>query len=260
MRDFLVYTYCLIKNPIPRLRLRGIDNKKVYQIAYQDLVAIVSQVKRAQFNRKALLKNLKKPKWAEEKIRNHAKVTQKVMEKQTVLPFKFGTIFKNDQGVKKMLRGNQAKFLFLLNKFRDKEEWGVKVYSERKKLTQVLGEKDREMKRLRKEISNAPPGRAYLLEKKYKDKLEGKTTKMINKSATEIFKSLKQVSKNSCLNKNLPSSLSGKDKEMILNSVFLVDKADFNKFSRALNRLLKRYQKFALEGKLSGPWPVYSFL
>lgn len=260
MKDFLVYIYCLAKKPIARFNIRGLGNKKVYQISYQDLTAVVSEVKKEEFNKKALLKNLKKPKWAEEKIRTHAEVIQEVMEKQTVLPLKFGTIFKNDEGVKKCLKANKAKFRSLLNRFEDKEEWGVKIYADRKKLAQVLGEKDREIKKLKKQVATVSPGHAYLWEKKRKEELEEKTAETVNKCVSEIFETLGRESLASRLNKNLPSKLSGKKKDMILNSVFLVDKGHFDNFSKSLNRLLKKYQQFALEGELSGPWPVYSFL
>lgn len=159
-----------------------------------------------------------------------------------------------------MLRANKMKFLRLLNKFKDKEEWGVKIYSDRKKLAQVLERKDREIKKLKKQIASASAGHAYLLKKKRQEKLEEKVVETVNQCISEIFRNLGKMSEASHLNKNLPPSLSGKEKEMILNSVYLVNKTNFNQFSKLLNRMLKKYQEFGLEGEFSGPWPVYSFL
>lgn len=256
----LIYTYCLTRKAIPRFSLSGIDKQKIYQLSWQDLTAIVSKVKYKDFKQKALIKNLKRPKWAEAKIRTHAAVVQKVMEKQTVLPLKFGTIFKNDTGVKKMLRASQAKFTALLNKFKDKQEWGVKIYADSQKLRQFLKKTDEDFNKIKRRAEQASSGQNYLLEKKAAEELEEKVAETINHCVNKIYSSLGLKSLQSRLSKNLPFNATGKNKDMILNSVFLVDKGHFNKFNQSLNKMLTQYKQFNLEAELSGPWPVYSFL
>lgn len=259
MKNNLIYAYCITKNPA-RFSMKGIDNQKIHKIAYQNLVAIVNYVKYEDFNKKALIANLKNPKWAEGKIRAHAEVTQKVMEKQTVLPLKFGTIFKNDEGVRKSLKANKTKFLHLLNKFEGKEEWGVKIYAGNQKFGQYLKKTDKELKKIQGQAQRSSGGWAYLLEKKGKKELGEKVAETAKKCVAGIFEVLSQESKASRLNKNLSPKLSGKATEMILNSVFLVDKRHFNKFRQSLNKMLEKYKHFGLEVELSGPWPAYNFL
>lgn len=259
-KEQLLYAYCITNSSNKRVDMKGIDNKTVFVLPYQKVAAIVSKVDFKDFNKKTLIANLKKTKWAEEKVRRHAEVTQKIMEKQTVLPLKFGTIFKDETGIKRMLRASQAKFFKLLTKFKDKAEWGVKIYADSKKFKRYIEKNDAEIKQIQKKAKTSSMGRRYLLGKKLQEKLEQKASEAVNQSATEIFATLSSESEDSRLNKNLPPSLSGKDKDMILNSVFLIEQGSLAKLKGSLNKLLKKYNRFELQGELSGPWPAYNFL
>lgn len=255
----MIYTYCLTRSA-PARNIRGINGRKVYGISTGQLCAVVSKVPKKDFGKNQLVENLKDPAWAEKKLRRHAEVTGKVMEEQTVLPLKFGTIFKSQGSIKAMLAANRQQFLSLLSKFSAKQEWGIKIYADLAKLGDFVLSSNDEIKKLKKKVQSCPRGRSYLLQKKLEESLKKKTEQEAMGLAQKVFDTLTRQSQESQLSKLLPKKLTGKEEEMILNSVHLVDRKNFNKFKKSLNETIKKFETLGLAGELSGPWPPYSFV
>lgn len=255
----LVYIYCITKNALTG-NVRGINGQRIYGISGLGLSAIVSRVPRKEFGKKQLVKNLKDPSWTEKMLRKHADATGKVMRKQTLLPLKFGTIFKSEQTAKAMLAANRQQFLTLLDRLRGKQEWGVKIYADLDKLENFIQKTNREIKRLKKKAQEATPGRSYLLQKKLEENLKKEIEQEALSLAQKIFDTLTKQSQESRLNELIARNLMGKDEEMILNSAHLVERKNFEQFKKSLNVTLKESKGLGLSGELSGPWPPYSFV
>ena len=98
----LIYLYC-VTHKIPKLK----DMEKLvggpYFVYHQGLYAVVSEVREDEFGEENLKKNLANLEWIKQKASIHEQVIEEVMKDACVIPFKFGTIFNNEDNLKTML-------------------------------------------------------------------------------------------------------------------------------------------------------------
>ena len=59
---------------------------------------------------------------------DHARVIADCFQHSTVLPFRFGTIFNDDESLRKSIRSNQRQFLGNIDKLRGKTEMHLKIF------------------------------------------------------------------------------------------------------------------------------------
>ncbi len=250
-----LYAYGLVGKGPKQLSILGIDKKnKVYSVEGRGICVCVSEIDTDEFQDeiKKLLSKLTNPpaggpNEAEEILRGHEDVLDALMKLTTVVPFKFGTILKDEKAASKMLRDNEEKFKKLLSKFTGREEWGLKVYAgpEPKKLEMKRGKLSR--------------GTAYLLGRKMEEESKNDAAAKLAKTAEAIFQEAGEDAYEAKLNKTLPQKLTGRNKEMILNTAYLIEKEKVARFCKQVKKLVEKYKSAGIEIELSGPWPPYSF-
>jgi len=59
---------------------------------------------------------------------DHARVIADCFQHSTVLPFRFGTVFNDDESLRKSIRSNQRQFLGNIDKLRGKTEMHLKIF------------------------------------------------------------------------------------------------------------------------------------
>jgi len=59
---------------------------------------------------------------------DHARVIADCFQHSTVLPFRFGTVFNDDEALRKSIRSNQRQFLGNIDKVRGKTEMHLKIF------------------------------------------------------------------------------------------------------------------------------------
>lgn len=59
---------------------------------------------------------------------DHARVIAECFQHSTVLPFRFGTVFSDDESLRKSIRSNQRQFLTNIDKLRGKTEMHLKIF------------------------------------------------------------------------------------------------------------------------------------
>lgn len=256
------YVYCIISEDGPKkFVIRGIDNKsEVFVLGYKDLGAVVSMINLSDFGENELKKKLNDLKWTKKAVLNHQKVINKVMDGRTVLPMKFGVIYKTRDQIQNVLGKNYYKFKNLLKSLAGKKEWGVKVYysqSESNRKIQINGSS---IKKLKEKIKKSPEGIKFFLQKKIEAIEELALEKEMNEYSKTFLKKLERSSARYVLNEILSKELTGKQEEMIINAAYLVDNKNFLKFEKELADLKDKYSKNGFLFELSGPWPPYNFV
>ena len=91
------------------------------------------------------------------------------------------------------------------------------------------------------------------------EELKNTVVARLARSTEAIFQELAKDAYEAKLNKTLPQKLTAKKKEMILNTVYLVESARVARFCRKGKRLRENYASLGLDLEVSGPWPPYSF-
>jgi len=262
-----LYAYGLVGKSPKRLNILGIDKmNKVYLVEERGMYVCVSKIDTDEFQDeiKKLLSKLTKtagdiPNEIEEILRRHEDVLDTLMKLTTVVPFKFGTILKDEKAASKMLRDYGEKFKKLLSKFTGRAEWGLKVYTDNQEFKKHLMQTEPKFKSLEVKREELSRGVAYLLEKKMEEELKDGIADRLAKLTGVIFQEAGKDTHEAKLNKTLPQKLTGKKKEMILNTAYLIEREKVARFRKQAQIIIKKYEPMGLEIEVSGPWPPYSF-
>jgi hypothetical protein len=262
-----LYAYGLVGKSPKQLNILGIDKKnKVYPVEGRGICVMVSKIYTDKFQDeiKKLLSKLTKtaeavPNETEEILRGHEDVVDALMKLTTVVPFKFGTILKDEEAASKMLQDYGEKFKKLLSKFSGREEWGLKVYVDNQEFKKHLAKVEPRLKKLDEKKGKLSKGAAYLLGRKMEEESKIDVSARLNKASEGIFQEAGEYAYESKLNKTLPQKLTGKNKEMILNTAYLIEKGKVVRFCKQVKKLIEKYESMGIEIELSGPWPPYSF-
>ena len=263
-----LYAYGLVDKSPKQLDIVGIDKKnKVYSVTGRDIYLIVSEIDIDQFQNqmKNLLSELTKNAGAvqggtREILQAHEDVLDILMQDATVVPFKFGTILKDEKAASKMLQDDEEKFKRLLSKFTGRVEWGLKVYADKQVLMKhiaQMGPKSTSLEEKQKKLSR---GAAYLLGRKMEEELKDQVVARLVQVAEEIFQELEKDASEAKLNETLSQKVTGEKKEMILNAVYLVERGKVAHFRQQGKRFMEKYASMGLDLEFSGPWPPYNFI
>lgn len=254
----IIYVYCMT-DKIPDLKEAAAFENKLYFIYCSGLYAIAARVGENEFGEKNLMKNLENMEWLKMKASAHEKVIELVMKHSCVIPFKFPTLFVNEKNLKMCLNEHLEEFSKSCKHLADKEEWGLKIYCNLKKLEKSLVLENAKMVKLDQAIKASSPGKAYLLNKKREGIVSGIISGKLNEYGQDSFLRLSKHCSQTRINKLLSKEVSEKKEEMILNAAFLIKKNDFPLFIETINCLKKTYDCRGFIFEHSGPWPFYNF-
>ncbi|MDR3740589.1 MAG: GvpL/GvpF family gas vesicle protein [Terracidiphilus sp.] len=103
------------RKPVPMESVHGLSGNQVFLYPASDLAIIVSEHNPADaLNPKAGV--------------DHARVIADCFQHSTVLPFRFGTVFSDDESLRKSIRSNQRQFVTNIEKLRGKTEMHLKIF------------------------------------------------------------------------------------------------------------------------------------
>ena len=105
------------RKPVPLESVTGIGGSQVFLYPASDLAIVVSEYSASE----AL---------TQRSGMDHARVISECFQKSTVLPFRFGTVFQDDESLRKSIRSNQRQFACNLERLQGKTEMHLKVVVE----------------------------------------------------------------------------------------------------------------------------------
>jgi hypothetical protein len=254
----LVYLYCVADREPKLKEIEGLAYD-LYFVHHSDLYAVARNVEESEFGEEGLRRNMADLEWVEANASTHEKIIEQVMVDTDVIPFKFGTLFNTNDSLKAMLKQYGEEFKAILRKLANKQEWGLKIYCDSEKLKASFSNGETEILRIEDEIKSSSVGKSYFLKKK-KDELIAKTlNERINECGQESFELLKELSFEAHINRLLPREVTEREDDMVLNSVFLVDKDEVGDFLNMVDTLKMHYEGKGLLIDCTGPWPPYNF-
>src|SRR5690349_18355146 len=146
------YVYCIVRIDAPcefgSIGMGG-EGRRVYTVHHKDLAAVVSDTPIRIYDP------------TRENVLAHELVNETVMREYTVIPMSFGTIFRTREDINELLRSTYRAFDDVLDKMRDKIEFGLKVLWDREKVIDRLEEDDEEIRRLKVEITGNAQSSTY---------------------------------------------------------------------------------------------------
>ena len=237
------YVYCIIKSEADRdfgsIGIGG-ESSRVYTVHHKDLAAVVSDTPIRIYDP------------TRENVLAHELVNETVMREFTVIPMSFGTIFRTQEDIKELLKSTYRAFDDVLDKMKDKIEFGLKVLWDRDKVVSRLEEEDEEIHRLKQEITGNEQSSTYFARMQLGRLVEGALEDAANSYVMDVHQSLKPYAIASRSNKPIGD-------RMILNAAYLVERNREGEFDEAVKSLSRKYED-VLSFKYTGPWPPYNFV
>jgi hypothetical protein len=237
------YVYCITRQEKPHdFGTIGIGEgaNRVYTVHYRDLAAVVSDTPIVIYDP------------TRENVLAHEFVNETVMREWTVIPMSFGTVFRSEEDVCELLRSTYQAFSDVLDKMRDKIEFGLKVLWDRERVIASLERDNDEIRRLKDEIDRNAQSSTYFARMQLGRLVEGALEDTGNSFVSDIHEALKDVAVASRSNKPIGD-------RMIMNAAFLVERDRERAFDEKVRAVSRKYEDL-LTFKYTGPWPPYNFV
>ena len=238
-----------------RLGPIGIEGSKVYTIPYKHLCAIVHNCPTEPYKSSD-----------EETVKRWVSAHQGVLDEAkerfgAVIPFGFDTILQPrdeatspDQVVKDWLKGDYERLQTIMEKIKDRDEYGVQIFYEPGLIGKQIAEQSQEIRKLKEEIATKSPGMAYI----YRQKLEKAVKAEMEKLADKWFKDFYSRVRHHCDDIIVEKTKKADgDRVMLLNTSCLVARQKVDNLGEELEKI-NNMEGFSVH--FSGPWPPYSFV
>ncbi len=171
----------------------------------------------------------------------HARVVSECFHNTTVLPFRFGTVFTNDEALRQAVRANRRTFTQSVQRLRGKSEMHLKVFVREGTVTQ-------DMLEIELPASVGSEYLARLREKAARERERQTKARALSVQVHKLFNPLEEEI--SCKKVDRGG--------LLIDIAHLID-------SRAVEKYQNRYSTMTRQLKdcevaLSGPWPPYHFM
>ena len=201
------------------------------------LVAWFSRVSDVEFGEK-LASNMENLEWLAGASVRHQRVVSQIADAVTVLPARFGTVFRTEESLKQHIRGQKEKLSATLKRIEGMEEWGIKLFLNPQPAASPI------------EVSS---GRDYLRAKA--TMVQVKRQKQLDPDVAEFARELQAIAADSAP----AGKVSSGQPNLEWQASFLVRKKDRPKWDHMLKRYATRWAD-RREIQCTGPWPPYSFV
>jgi hypothetical protein len=201
------------------------------------LAAWYSRVSPEEFGAK-LASNMENLEWLAGASVRHQRVASQIGEAVTVLPTRFGTVFRTEKSLTEHLRSEKDKLVATLKRIEGTEEWGVKLFLNPDPPASPI------------EVSS---GRDYLRAKA--TMVQVKKSKQLDPDVVEFVRELQAIAAESAP----AGKVSGAQPNLEWQASFLVRKKDRPKWDKMLKKYATRWAD-RREIQCTGPWPPYSFV
>ncbi|HEY3082753.1 MAG TPA: GvpL/GvpF family gas vesicle protein [Chloroflexota bacterium] len=240
-----VYVYCVVELGDERqFGAIGIGGRgdEVYTVHYRDLAAVVSQTPLQVYDP------------TRENALAHEKVNEVVMMDHgfTPVPMSFGTVFRTEDDVIEFLKDTYEALCDVLQKMKDKLEFGLKVTWNRDQVLAELEQESEEIRRLKAEIVNNQHSSTYFARMQLGRLVEQALADKANAIVKDIYDHLRAAAIASRPDKPIGD-------KMIMNAAFLVERDKADEFDRKVSEIGHKYEG-KLQFRYTGPWPPYNFV
>ena len=202
----------------------GAEPAEVHTIHYRDICAVVS-------NTPIVVHDPTR-----ENVLAHERVNETVMQKHTVIPMSFGTVFKTDDDIIELLRSAYDAFSDVLQKMQNKLEFGLKVLWDRDEIMPRDRGRGRGHPPPEDEISSQK-GSTYFARMQY--------GRLVDAAAAGALRALRRRDLRRSLRNVSVASRSNKPigERMIMNAAFLVSREMEHAFDGRVKEIGQQYRQ-----------------
>lgn len=214
------------RKPVPLESVFGVNGNQVFLYPASDLAVIVSEQEPAEtFDQKCGV--------------DHARVISECFKLATVLPFRFGTVFQDDEALRKSIRSNQRYFLSNIDKLRGKTEMHLKVFVD------DCAQKNADR---RTAAAGSHQYLSDLRENAMRARERQTRARAVSFQMRKLFLPLDE---------EISCRLTDNGK-MVLDIAHLIDRKSVERYQNKFNSTSSTMRECQLQ--VSGPWPPYHFV
>lgn len=240
------YVYGVAEDDPALERLPGVE-----LIRQGTLAAIVREVPLEEYGEAVLPERLNDREWLERNARAHEDVLQGAATVTTVVPLRFGTIYRSREHVGEMLGERAGELTETIERVRGHVELGVKAWIDLGSLERTLAAGD-------EPAGGGGAGAAYLQQRARAQERARELEARCAELAEEAHRRLSAVAVADVVNRPQPQELSGRAEAMLLNAAYLVPDGD-DGLRGEVERLAAEHAELGVEYELTGPWPPHNF-
>jgi hypothetical protein len=253
-----LYLYGVVSadEPPPTTVAGVIPGGPIETVAHEGLAAVVSRVPLSEFGDEHLKRNLERMEWLERTARGHEAVIENVRAQSTMIPMRMCTLFRGTDSVCEMLAREAEPLADALGRLVGRSEWGVKALADVARIHVALSSKTAPVT----PDDDREAGRRYLEGRQAERRVAREVDRWLHTAISEAHETLGAAAAMSLRNPLQSPELSGYEDEMVLNGVYLIADAAFDRFRTRVDELNERYTPIGLRLELTGPWPPYNFV
>jgi hypothetical protein len=215
------------RKPVPLESVLGVSGNQVFLYPASDLAIVVSEHNPLEtLNQKAGV--------------DHARVIADCFKHSTVLPFRFGTVFQDDEALRKSIRSNQRQFQGNLERLHGKTEMHLKIH-----VDACCG------KDIEKHLPLEGVGKEYL------SNLRENATRQRERQTRARAVSFQMHRMFSPLDEEVSCRMTESGK-MLLDIAHLIDRKCVERYQNKFSTTSAMMRECHMQ--LSGPWPPYHFV
>jgi hypothetical protein len=234
------YVYGVVEATAP------VDGVDVIRLA--NLAAVVEPVPLSEFGEAELSRRMEDHRWLIERARDHEEILERVQATTTVVPFRFGAVYRDPAGVRAMLAERGEELTATLERVRGCVEIGVKIWADRKEVEAAQAAQQ----------PAAASGRDYFERLRETREVARETASRLYRLADEAHGRLLRHAVAGVVNPPQPRQFTGRAESMILNGAYLVADGGTGLFAELAQLEAEAPDGVALER--SGPWPPHNFV
>jgi hypothetical protein len=251
----LVYVYAVLPRPAAS-GLTGINSRPVRFVSDGELVAAVSDVPAEDFDEAPLNEHVRDMGWLGPRAVAHQEVNSQLHQTvEATVPLAFGTVFRDDDRVRQLLRDQAPALTQRLRAVQGCAEWVVALHAVRELDSAYIAERSTAIQDVRKEIANSSPGRAHLLNRRLAELERDEARRLRAEAAEEVLAHLREMTVDAYAE---PLPTDTVERPLLRVSV-LVRRLDEERFVEEVESLRARWPEPGYRLLLTGPWPPYRF-
>ena len=253
------YLYAVVDagDPPDLSGLEGMDPARAPRLMVAaGLAAVVSLVDLAQFDEQEFRAHVDDLEWLASRVRKHEAVVEGLVAGQAVLPMRFGTIYRTEDQVLRLLEGSSAVFRRSLDAVQGRVEWGVKIIRDSATLETWL-------KNTRTQLRGVRPGpevgagTAYMTARMDERTLAEEIDRATSEVVHEVEQVLLERAEKAVTG---VSSLMLDGSDVVYDVALLVAEDRSDAFRAAVGELDATHAERGMAFHLTGPWPPYNFV
>jgi hypothetical protein len=256
MASDFTYLYGFVPgNAVSPPGITGIGGSTVSLLDLGEVKAVISAVPGDVYDPDEIDARIQDLKWVSEQGVAHEAVVAWFVDNSEILPVSLFTMYSTNTALKDAAAPRVAELAAEIERLRNKREWDVKISFNEREVERHANTLSARIADMDRELSEATPGKRYLLEKKRGEVLKAETRRAAQALADEAYDILRA---NTVAARMLPIPRSD-SLPVILHAAFLVDRSAEPGLMQVFEREGRRLERVGVELRFSGPWAPYRF-